>query len=144
MILYRATMTKSEDGLGILYDEWHSIYETKCFYMCVPDLSMVYYRNMSVEEVKSKFKKDKRRFKRIAKKFSRFACTEKDHALASLLARKKAQIVHCQRNIAICQRNIAMASQFIEEIEKDFSSYACGNVIIKDTIELVSEWYRFD
>lgn len=136
-ILYKATMTESESGLGVWYDEWHSIYETECFYMCLPDWSMVYYRKMSNEEIKSNLKKQGKKFKRIAKRFSRFAHTKKEDALASLLARKKAQIVHCRRNIAI-------ASRFVDEIEKDFYSYTSGNLEIKDTKELIGEWYRFD
>lgn len=137
VILYRARMKVDDDGLGVFYEEWHMVYETKHFYMCLKGWQMKRYQSMSTEDIKGEYKEHGRKFKKIAKRFSRFAFTEKKTALHNLLIKKNAQINHCRRNLSL-------VSRFVNEVERNIKVYNVGDTVIKDTKELVNEWYRFD
>jgi hypothetical protein len=137
MILYRARMTESEEGIGIWYDKWKVIYETEYFYMCISEYTDAYVRDLPDEEVILQYKKNKRKFKRIAKRFSRFAFGTKKEALESLIIKKKAQLNHCRRNLAVVGR-------FVADVEDKIENYLGDNPTIEGTKEIINEWYIFN
>ncbi|MCP4477821.1 MAG: hypothetical protein GY818_06995 [Planctomycetaceae bacterium] len=116
-ILYKAILDTREIGLYVYFKEYHSIRETKCFYLCVEDWQL------SLTELQQS-----KLLKRIHKTNSRFAFDTKEKALKHLRMLKEKQLTHIKRDKQKLERFLSNP-ETKEGLVKGSRSFVSSNFI---------------
>ena len=98
--LYKMRLVPGESGLEIVTDEWFCIYETPCFYHCVPKWGYRYTISLGPVKEQKLYTRKTKILKRISKNSGRFAFDTRDKAFKHLKMLKGRQRMHLERELS--------------------------------------------
>ncbi len=104
-VFYKARLAMTEEGMQVVFDKYHAIHETNCYFFCVRTWNYPIPSPLKKhgESDYQTAKRIKYKIIKVQKGCSRIAFETEDDAFSNLLFLKRRQIGHMKRDLDLLQ-----------------------------------------
>ncbi|WP_396180201.1 hypothetical protein [Flavobacterium sp.] len=147
-MFYKAQLAMTEEGMQVLFEEFHPIHETKCYSYCVRGWNYpvpLALKRKGETDLRAA-KRMRYKITRIHKDCSRIAFATKEQAFKQLIFLKKRQINHMRRDIDLLTYFLERTSESgLQALTENTTQYNRGTIhTLPDSAEKLQQYYVFD